>query len=108
MNSNIGVWVGPQFQAALKTSIPNVAFQGVDPTAYKADLSGYLSEDGGSNDGASSMAKAVIDYAAQCPSSAIVLAGWRYVCHPKVVCRSILTALQSRSYCGPQSSARTG
>jgi Cutinase len=77
MNSNIGVWVGPQFQAALKSSIPSVAFQGVDPTAYKADLSGYLSQDGGSNDGASSMAKAVIDYAAECPTSAIVLAGWR-------------------------------
>jgi hypothetical protein len=77
MNSNIGVWVGPQFFGALKTNIPQVALQGVDPTAYPADLKGYLSQSGGSNNGAASMAKTVIDYAANCPTSAIVLAGWR-------------------------------
>jgi hypothetical protein len=77
MNRNIGVWVGPQFFEAVKANIPNVAVQGVDPTAYPADLKGYLSESGGSDNGAASMAKTVIDYTSKCNNSIVVLSGWR-------------------------------
>lgn len=75
-NSNIGVWVGPQFFEALKADIKGVALQGVDPSAYPADLHGYMAEEGGSSAGAKSMAKMVIDYQTKCPKSAVVLSGW--------------------------------
>lgn len=74
--SNIGVWVGPQFFSALSSKISSVALQGVDPSAYKADLEGYLAE-GGSNDGAKSLAETVDAYIAKCPESAVVVSGWR-------------------------------
>lgn len=77
-NSNIGVWVGPQFFDALRALIPGAAFQGVDQTAYPADLKGYL-EQGGSDSGAESLQTTVDRYAELCPDRAIVVAGWRSV-----------------------------
>ncbi|CRG89243.1 hypothetical protein PISL3812_06279 [Talaromyces islandicus] len=74
-SGNIGVWVGPQFFEELSARIPSVTLQGVDSTAYKADLDGYLS-DGGSSDGAASLASTVNDYNSKCPDSAIVVSGW--------------------------------
>ncbi|KKA22717.1 Cutinase [Rasamsonia emersonii CBS 393.64] len=73
--SNIGVWVGPQFFSALSSKISSVALQSVDPSAYKADLEGYLAE-WGSNDGAKSLAETVDAYVAKCPESAVVVSGW--------------------------------
>jgi hypothetical protein len=75
---NIGVWVGPQFSSALSSLIPGAAFQGVDSTAYTADLEGYIAE-GGSNAGAASLAATVEAYTAKCPTTPIVVSGWRYV-----------------------------
>ena len=57
--------------------INGVALQGVDPDAYPANLDDYLAESGGSDAGAASMAKAVEDYASKCPTSTIILSGWR-------------------------------
>lgn len=56
--------------------MPSVALQGVDSTVYTADLDGYLS-DGGSDDGAASLASTVNDYNSKCPNSAIIVSGWR-------------------------------
>ncbi|KAH8689500.1 carbohydrate esterase family 5 protein [Talaromyces proteolyticus] len=74
-SGNIGVWVGPQFFEELSSRVPSAALQGVDPDAYKADLYGYLSE-GGSDDGAVSLASTVNDYNSKCPDSVIVISGW--------------------------------
>lgn len=74
-SGNIGVWVGPDFTNSLKSKLHSVAVQGVDAQAYQATLGDYL-EQGGSNDGAQSMAQTVKDYVSKCPNSAIVMAGW--------------------------------
>ncbi|EIW75914.1 carbohydrate esterase family 5 protein [Coniophora puteana RWD-64-598 SS2] len=74
-SGNIGVWVGPDFNDALKSNIPSVAVEGVDPTAYPATLDSYLSE-GGSNSGAQSMAQTAQAYVQKCPNAALVIAGW--------------------------------
>lgn len=63
----------------VKKKVKHVAFQGVDSSEYKADLAGYLEEEGGSEAGATSMVDTVKAYAKKCPDSAIVMAGWRYV-----------------------------
>lgn len=49
----------------------------MDPDDYPANLDDYLAEKGGSDAGATSMAKAVVDYASKCPASIIILSGWR-------------------------------
>ncbi|KAF7325057.1 Carbohydrate esterase family 5 protein [Mycena kentingensis (nom. inval.)] len=74
-SGNIGVWVGPQFEAALRERIQNVAFQGVDPSAYLADLQGYLGESG-SDAGAQALADTVEAYARICPDTTHVISGW--------------------------------
>ncbi|KAJ7643766.1 carbohydrate esterase family 5 protein [Roridomyces roridus] len=74
-SGNIGVWVGPQFQAALQSQIGSLAFQGVDSNAYPATLSSYLAE-GGSDAGSQSLADTVTDYVNACPSSKVVVTGW--------------------------------
>jgi hypothetical protein len=83
--SNVGVWVGPQMFQSLDDNILSqynatsmVARQGVDPQMYPGDFEGYLVE-GGSNQGAQSLAATVSAYAKACPNSAIVITGWRYV-----------------------------
>ena len=76
--SNIGVWVGPQFQQALSSKINSLAFQGVDSDAYAADLQGYLGE-GGSDGGSQALAQTVTDYTAKCPDSTVIVSGWRFV-----------------------------
>ncbi|KAK5996767.1 Cutin hydrolase [Cladobotryum mycophilum] len=73
---NIGPWVGCPFGDALHGAFgENVAFQGVDPSRYPADLSGYV-DDGGSETGASALASQVKAYATRCPKSKIVISGW--------------------------------
>ncbi|KAF7335752.1 Carbohydrate esterase family 5 protein [Mycena venus] len=74
-SGNIGVWVGPQFQAALQSQINSLAFEGVDSTAYPATLQTYLGE-GGSDGGAQSLASTVTDYVNFCPDSSVVISGW--------------------------------
>ncbi|KAH8601496.1 cutinase-domain-containing protein [Bisporella sp. PMI_857] len=74
-SGNLGVWVGPQFFSPIKAKVKDAAFQGVDEKKYLADLPGYLLQ-GGSNDGAESMAKMVDAYAAKCKDSHIVVSGW--------------------------------
>jgi len=60
----------------VKAGIPGVALQGVDATAYPANLKGYIVE-GGSATAASSLAKTVNSYAAKCKDTTIVISGWR-------------------------------
>ncbi|KAJ7725971.1 carbohydrate esterase family 5 protein [Mycena metata] len=74
-SGNMGVWVGPQFQAALQSQINSLAFQGVDASAYPATLQSYLAE-GGSNSGAQSLADTVTSYVGACPNSNVVISGW--------------------------------
>ncbi|KAJ7186695.1 carbohydrate esterase family 5 protein [Mycena filopes] len=74
-SGNMGVWVGPQFQAALQSQINSLAFQGVDASAYPATLESYLGE-GGSNSGAQSLADTVTDYVNACPDASVVITGW--------------------------------
>ena len=73
---NIGVWVGPQFFDAVAQSLPSAALQGVDASAYVADMHGYLVE-GGSDAGAAALAQTVDAYVAACPQSSVVVSGWR-------------------------------
>jgi cutinase len=72
---NIGVWVGPALMDAFRSGASSFAAQGVDASAYPADLNGYVNE-GGSDSGAASMASTAAAYAQACPDSAIVFAGW--------------------------------
>ncbi|KAJ7257578.1 carbohydrate esterase family 5 protein [Mycena haematopus] len=74
-SGNIGVWVGPQFQAALSSQINSLAFQGVDASAYPATLQSYLGE-GGSDSGAQSLADTVTNYVNACPDSSVIISGW--------------------------------
>ena len=76
--SNIGPWVGGPFRQALyeRFGPNNVAFQGVSPEDYPADLDGYI-EKGGPERCAVSLANAVQGYAARCPSCKFVISGWR-------------------------------
>jgi cutinase len=74
-SGNIGVWVGPQLGEALSSKISSLAFQGVDSSAYAADLQGYIGEDG-SNAGAQALADTVVAYSSACPDATIVITGW--------------------------------
>lgn len=76
--SNIGPWVGQPFRDALYSKIGanKVAFQGVSPQDYPANLDGYI-EDGGPQSCAISLGRAVERYSARCPSAKIVVSGWR-------------------------------
>lgn len=72
-SGNIGAVVGPWLDAALDSRLgSNVAFQGVD---YAATIEGYLA--GGSAAGASTLASLVNLAITKCPSSQIVLSGYR-------------------------------
>ncbi|KAJ6597459.1 carbohydrate esterase family 5 protein [Mycena vulgaris] len=74
-SGNIGVWVGPQYKAALESQIGSLAFQGVDASAYPATLDSYLGEEG-SDSGSASLASTVTDYVNSCPDSSVIIAGW--------------------------------
>jgi hypothetical protein len=74
--SNVGVWVGPQFLAAVKSNVDSVAVQGVSEDAYPADLAGYLDEDGASEAGAQSLAAQVVAFTEACPDAKVVVSGW--------------------------------
>lgn len=70
---NIGAVVGPQLDFALNDRLGNnVAFQGVD---YPASIAGFLI--GGSPEGADTLASLVNTAATKCPSTQIVLSGYR-------------------------------
>ena len=74
---NVGSLAGPPFFNALADTIgsQNVAVQGVD---YGATVAGYL--EGGDPAGAATLASLVNLAVSQCPSTQIVLSGYRYVC----------------------------
>ncbi|KAF7292196.1 Carbohydrate esterase family 5 protein [Mycena indigotica] len=76
-SGNIGVWVGPQFKAALAKSLPGktIAFQGVSATDYKATLLGYLGE-AGSPAGGKSLAETLDFYNQACPDTQLIVSGW--------------------------------
>lgn len=76
-SGNIGVWVGPAFENALRSKISSLAFQGVDEDEYPANLDQYLDENG-SNSCAEGLARIVDEYALKCPQAKIVVSGWRY------------------------------
>lgn len=70
---NIGAVVGPFLENTLDARLgSNIAFQGVD---YPATVGGYL--DGGSPEGADTLASLVDTAATKCPASQIVLSGYR-------------------------------
>jgi cutinase len=73
---NVGTLAGPPFFNALEASVGagNVAVQGVD---YPADIPGFLA--GGDAGGSKTMASLVQQAMTQCPSTKIVMAGYRYV-----------------------------
>lgn len=72
---NVGSLAGPPFFDALDEALGDgiVAVQGVD---YPADIPGYL--DGGSKEGADTMAGLVSDAVTKCPDTKIVISGYRY------------------------------
>lgn len=74
---NVGSLAGPPFFNALADIIgsQNLAVQGVD---YAATIAGYL--EGGDPEGAATLASLVNLAVSQCPSTQIVLSGYRYVC----------------------------
>lgn len=71
---NVGSLAGPPFFDALDEALGDgiVAVQGVD---YPADIPGYL--DGGSKEGAETMAELVSEAVTKCPDTNIVLSGYR-------------------------------
>lgn len=73
---NVGTLAGPPFFNALEASVGagNVAVQGVD---YPADIPGFLA--GGDAGGSKTMASLVQQAMTQCPSTKIVMAGYRFV-----------------------------
>lgn len=72
---NIGDKPAIKFAKDLTTAVPGTIVQGVLP--YPADVFGYLA--GGSAEGAQSMASLVARAASQCPTSKIIMSGYRYV-----------------------------
>ncbi|KAL7272338.1 hypothetical protein RUND412_004858 [Rhizina undulata] len=68
---NVGLIVGPPFFTALDNLGLEVAVQGVD---YPADFAGYF--EGGSPEGASTMAALVTNASTTCPDSKIILSGY--------------------------------
>lgn len=73
---NVGSLAGPPFFNALEGIIgsQNLAVQGVD---YGATIAGYL--EGGDPAGAATLASLVNLAVSQCPSTQIILSGYRYV-----------------------------
>ena len=74
-SGNVGTLVGPPFFSALATDIgaSNLAVQGVD---YAADIVGFL--EGGDPAGSQTMADLVNQAFTQCPSTKVVMSGYRY------------------------------
>jgi hypothetical protein len=75
-SGNVGSLAGPPFFAALATDIGsgNLAVQGVN---YSADIAGFL--EGGDPAGSQTMANLVNQAFTQCPSTKVVMSGYRYV-----------------------------
>ena len=75
-SGNVGTLAGPPFFSALATDIGagNLAVQGVD---YAADVAGFL--EGGDPAGSQTMADLVNQAFTQCPSTKVVMSGYRYV-----------------------------
>jgi hypothetical protein len=73
---NVGELAGPPFFNALADIISsqNLAVQGVD---YGATIAGYL--EGGDPAGAATLASLVNLAVSQCPSTQVVLSGYRYI-----------------------------
>ncbi|OAA77567.1 Cutinase [Akanthomyces lecanii RCEF 1005] len=75
-SGNIGPWVGPAFRKALYSEVGDkLAFQGVSPQDYPANLEGIM-EEGGSESCAVSLGEAVERYSARCPDAKIIISGW--------------------------------
>ena len=74
-SGNVGSLAGPPFFDALDTDLgtSNVALQGVD---YAASIEGYL--EGGDPAGAANLSSLANLASTQCPSTQIVLSGYRY------------------------------
>lgn len=70
----IGTIVGPPFQSALQTALgsKSLSFQGVN---YPASVAGFL--EGGDPNGAATMAQDVTSTVNSCPSTKIVMSGYR-------------------------------
>lgn len=75
-SGNVGTLSGPPMFGALSTAVgpANLAVQGVD---YGATIPQFL--EGGDPTGSALMAKLVTQASTQCPNTAIVVSGYRYV-----------------------------
>lgn len=96
---NVGTFAGPPFFNALTDMIgaSNVAVQGVN---YGASIIGYL--EGGDPAGASTMASLINQAVSQCPSTQIVISGYRYAMpHLYVTTTDSHTARELKSHILP-------
>jgi cutinase len=73
-SGTIGTTVGPQFKAALKTALGSKTLEFVG-VPYPANIWGFL--EGGDPGGSTTMANYVKAKASSCPSTKIVLSGYR-------------------------------
>ena len=75
-SGNVGTSTGPPFFSAVATAIgsSNLAVQGVD---YSASIPGFL--EGGDPAGSKTMASLVTQAFTQCPSTKVVMSGYRYI-----------------------------
>ena len=75
-SGNVGSLVGPPFFSAVASAIggTNLAVQGV---AYPADIPGFIL--GGDAGGSLTMANLVQQAVTQCPTTKVVMGGYRYI-----------------------------
>lgn len=75
----LGTLVGPPFQSAIQSAIGSASLNmmGAPAPAYAADIPGFLA--GGSASGSAAMASMVQSAMAACPTTKMVISGYRSV-----------------------------
>ena len=75
-SGNVGTLVGPPFFSAVASAIGGSANLAVQGVAYPADIPGFVL--GGDAGGSTTMANLVNQAATQCPTTKVVMGGYRY------------------------------